>query len=52
MKVTGAGVRKLSKRTNRTGSAKFRLRARRAGNVTFTVQKRGYRPGKAALQVR
>ena len=52
VKVTGAGVRKLSKRTGRLGSAKFRLRARRRGNVTFTVQKRGYRQGKAALQVR
>jgi hypothetical protein len=52
VKVRGAGVRARPKRTRRGGIVKFRLRARRAGNVTFTVSKRGYRTGKAVLQVR
>jgi hypothetical protein len=52
VKVGGAGVRVRPKRTRRNGTAKFRLRARRTGNVTFTVSKRGYRTAKAVLPVR
>jgi hypothetical protein len=51
VKVRGAGVRARARRTGRAGTAKLRVRARRVGTLTFTVRKRGFRPGKATIRV-
>jgi hypothetical protein len=49
--VRGAGVHSRAKRTSRAGTTKLRMRPRRRGTLTFTVTKRGYRPGKATVRV-
>ena len=51
VKISGAAHAK-SKRTGKKGTAKFWLRARRKGTVTFRVARSGYRPGVATLTVR
>lgn len=50
VKVSGAAHAK-AKRTGRKGTAKFLLRARRKGTVTFRVARSGYRTGVATLVV-
>lgn len=52
VKARGAGVRARPRRTRRRGIAKFALRPRKRGTVTFSVTKRGYRGGKASTRVR
>ena len=50
IKISGA-ARAKSKRTGKKGTAKFLLRARRKGTVTFRVVRSGYRTGVATLVV-
>jgi hypothetical protein len=48
--LRGAGVR-ARKRTSRRGIARFRVRPRARGRILVRVDKRGYRPGSAAVAV-
>jgi hypothetical protein len=50
IKISGA-ARAKAKRTGRKGTAKFLLRGRRKGTVTFRVARSGYRTGVATLVV-
>jgi len=52
VRVRGAGVRALPRRTGKRGVVRFALRPRKRGMVTFSVSKRGYRGGKASTRVR
>jgi hypothetical protein len=51
VRVSGAGLRTVAKRTTRRGTVTFRLRPRRKGSVSFGASKGGYRPGSASLKV-
>jgi hypothetical protein len=50
--VTGAGVKAKPRRTDRRGSAVFRLRPRKHGALRFWAEARGYTPVSARLRVR
>jgi hypothetical protein len=50
--VTGAGVRKRVRRTNREGRVEFKVRARRRGKLTIRASKRRYRTATTTVPVR
>jgi protein-S-isoprenylcysteine O-methyltransferase Ste14 len=52
VRVSGGGVRRAAARTNRRGTAKFRLRPTRRGFVTFRATKSGYQAGALKLRIR
>jgi hypothetical protein len=51
VRVTGAGLRPLAKRTTKRGTAVFKLQPRRKGSISFQASKGGYRTGQAVLAV-
>jgi hypothetical protein len=52
VRVTGAGVRAVTRRTDARGKATFTVRATRAGSVTYRATKTGYEPGVLTQRVR
>jgi hypothetical protein len=46
------GVTRLTRRTGKKGTATFRLRPRRKGNIAIRVQARGYRTTTVTMPVR
>ena len=52
VRVTGAGVPAVTRRTDGRGKAKFKVRATRAGSVTYRATKTGYEPGVLTQRVR
>jgi hypothetical protein len=50
VRVSGAGVRTMVRRTNRRGVVTFRIRPRLRGSVVFRATKSGY--GSATLRLR
>jgi hypothetical protein len=52
VRVSGAGMRARTARTNRRGRAIFRVRPPKRGRLTFTATKRGFRAGSLSLRVR
>jgi hypothetical protein len=52
VRVTGAGVKAASKRSNKKGVVRFKLRPRKKGRVIFRAKKGGYQPARATSQVR
>jgi hypothetical protein len=52
VRMTGAGVPAVTRRTDRRGKATFKVRATRAGSVTYRATKTGYEPGVLTQRVR
>ena len=52
VRVTGAGIKRLSKRTNAVGRVTFKVKPRKRGKLVFTASKAGYQPAYRALKVR
>ena len=51
VRVKGAGVASLARRTSAKGTTVFKLRPRRRGKIVFQVTRGGYRAGSASLMV-
>jgi len=51
VRVSGAGIGTVAKRTTRRGRITFRLRPRHRGTVTFSASKGGYRAGSKRVKV-
>jgi predicted RecA/RadA family phage recombinase len=51
VRVTGAGIGGVAKRSSKRGIVTFKLRPRRKGNISFLASKGGYRSGNAVLRV-
>jgi len=51
VRVSGAGLRTRTGRTNRAGKVSFRLRPRKRGRVTFSASKAGYAAGALSVRV-
>jgi hypothetical protein len=51
VRVAGAGLRALAKRTTKRGTTVFNLRPSRKGSISFQASKGGYRKGSAILKV-
>jgi hypothetical protein len=49
--VTGAGVGRRARRTNRDGIATFNVRPRKRGVLRFKISKRGFRSGSTTIAV-
>jgi hypothetical protein len=52
VRVTGAGLKRFSKRTNVTGQVTFKLRPRKRGKLVFSASKAGFQPAYGSLRVR
>jgi protein-S-isoprenylcysteine O-methyltransferase Ste14 len=52
VRVSGAGVKRMARRTNRRGVATFKVRARLRGSVVFRATKSGYASATLSLRVR
>jgi hypothetical protein len=52
VKVSGAGVRPRSGRTNKNGKITFRLRPTKKGKLLFSASKAGFAPGSLSMRVR
>jgi hypothetical protein len=52
VRVTGAGVPAVTRRTDRRGKATFKVRAIRGGTVTYRATKTGFEPGVLTQRVR
>jgi hypothetical protein len=52
VRVTGAGVKVVGKRTNAVGRVSFKLKPRKRGKLVFSATKTGYQPAYGALKVR
>jgi protein-S-isoprenylcysteine O-methyltransferase Ste14 len=52
VRVSGAGARRMARRTSRRGIATFQVRARKRGSVVFQATKSGYRSASLSLRVR
>jgi hypothetical protein len=52
VRVSGAGLRARSGRTNRLGQVRFKLRPRKRGRVLFTATKQGFAPGTLSMRVK
>jgi hypothetical protein len=50
VRVSGAGAKRMARRTTRRGTVTFRVRARLRGSVVFRATKSGY--GSATLKLR
>ena len=48
--ISGAGIRKASKRVDRHGSARFSVRPKRRGSITIRVHKTGYTDALATVR--
>jgi hypothetical protein len=52
VRVSGAGLRPRSARTNRLGRVSFRLRPRKRGRLRFSATKAGFAPGALSMRIR
>jgi hypothetical protein len=52
VRVTGAGLKRLAKRTNVTGQVTFKVRPRKRGKLVFSASKAGFQPAYGSLRVR
>ena len=52
VKVSGAGIRAKSAKTNRSGKASVRVRPRKRGKLVFRATKAGWAPGALTMRVR
>jgi hypothetical protein len=52
VRVSGAGLRPRSGKTNRSGQVSFRLRPRKRGRILFSASKPGFAPGTLSMRVR
>jgi protein-S-isoprenylcysteine O-methyltransferase Ste14 len=52
VRVSGAGIRLLSARTNRAGRVRFTIRPKRRGTITYRATKAGYQPATLKTRVR
>jgi hypothetical protein len=52
VRVSGAGVRRLSARTNRAGRVRFMIRPKQRGTITYRATKAGYQPAGLRNRVR
>ena len=52
VRVTGAGVKVVGKRTNAVGRVTFKLKPKKRGKLVFSATKTGYQPAYGALKVR
>jgi hypothetical protein len=52
VRVTGAGLKRLAKRTNVTGQVTFKLRPKKRGKLVFSASKVGFQPAYKSLRVR
>ncbi len=52
VRVSGAGLRPRSARTNRLGQVSFKLRPKKRGRLLFTATKQGFAPGTLSMRVR
>jgi hypothetical protein len=52
VRVTGAGLKRLAKRTNVTGQVTFKLRPKKRGKLVFSASKAGFQPAYGSLKVR
>ena len=52
VRVTGAGVKVVGKRTNAVGRVSFKLKPKKRGKLVFSATKTGYQPAYGALKVR
>ena len=52
VRVTGAGVKRVAKRTNATGRVTFKLKPKKRGKLVFSASRAGYQPAYGALNVR
>jgi hypothetical protein len=51
VRVSGAGVKRVAKRTNAVGQVVFKLRPRRRGKLLFSATKPGFQPAYGVLRV-
>jgi hypothetical protein len=52
VRVSGAGIRARSARTNRSGRITFRLRPTKRGRLSFTAKKAGFAAGGMSIRIR
>jgi hypothetical protein len=52
VRVTGAGIKARATRTDRSGTATFKVKPRKRGTLTFRATKAGYQPASGSLRVR
>ena len=52
VRLTGAGIRAVAKRTNATGMVKFTVRPRKRGKLLVSATKSGFQPAYGTLRVR
>ena len=52
VRATGVGLRRISRRTSKRGSAVFSLKARKRGTLKFSVSRNGFQAGTASVKVR
>jgi hypothetical protein len=52
VRVSGAGIRAKTGRTNRSGKVSFRVRPRKRGKLVFSATKAGYAAGSLSMRVR
>ena len=52
VRVSGAGIRARSARTNRFGRVTFRLRPLKKGRLAFTAKKAGFAAGGMSIRIR
>ena len=52
VRVSGAGVKARSSRTDRNGTVAFKLKPRKRGKLTFRATKAGYQAAYGTLKVR
>ena len=52
VRITGAGVRAVAKRTNKMGQVVFTVKPRKRGKLVFSATKAGYQPAYRSMSVR
>jgi hypothetical protein len=52
VRLSGRGVKTVSKRTNAVGKVVFKVRPKRKGKLTLRATKAGYQPAYATVKVR
>jgi hypothetical protein len=52
VRMTGAGLRALSKRTNKLGQVVFTVKPKKRGKLVFSATKAGYQPAYGSVKVR
>jgi hypothetical protein len=52
VKLTGAGIRAVVRKTNAVGKISFKVRPKKRGKLFVTATKAGYQPAYGTLKVR